>query len=270
MPAGTDRQPALFLPHGGGPCFFMDWSWGPADTWQSTRRFLEGLAGTLPAPPRALLVISGHWEEPSFTVNSAASPELIFDYTGFPQHTYQLTWPAPGSPDLAFEVAGRLQGAGLPTSVSARGFDHGVFVPLKVAFPEAKVPVVTLSLARSLDPSLHLDAGRELRTLRDEGVLIIASGMSFHNLRAYFLPETRVRAQAFDHWLRQSVESPGEERRRRLIAWRDAPQAAFSHPRAEHLLPLMVASGAGGDLPGKQIFSDEPMGAAISAYRFDG
>ena len=264
------RQAAIFLPHGGGPCFFMDWTWGPADTWHATQRFLEGLAATLPAQPKALLVVSGHWEEPVFTASAAAKPELIFDYSGFPEHTYRLTWPAPGDPALAERVAGLLSDAGLSTALSAnRGFDHGVFVPLKVAFPEARIPVVTLSLAASLDPALHLAAGRALAPLRDEGVLIVGSGMSFHNLRAYLRPETPERARAFDVWLTRAVESHEPERTAMLTGWREAPFASFAHPREEHLIPLMVVAGAGGEAPGTRIFGDEPMGAAISAYRFD-
>ncbi|WP_058187678.1 DODA-type extradiol aromatic ring-opening family dioxygenase [Terracidiphilus gabretensis] len=270
MSHSTPRQPSIFLPHGGGPCFFMDWTWGPADTWHATERFLAGLAATL-APPRALLVISSHWEEAAFTMSTAAHPELIFDYSGFPTHTYKLTWPAPGDPELASQVRALLKDAGLPAAESStRGYDHGVFVPLKVAFPQAQIPVVTLSLASSLDPALHIAAGRALAPLRDEGVLIVGSGMSFHNLRAYMHPETRDRARAFDHWLTEAVEQPEPIRSTQLANWRTAPNAAFAHPREEHLIPLMVAAGAGGDVPGKRIFSDEPMGAAISAYRFDG
>ncbi len=263
-------QPAVFIPHGGGPCFFMDWTWGPPDTWRPTQRFLEGLAASLPAPPKALLVISGHWEAPAFTAGAAPAPKLIFDYSGFPEKTYRLTWPAPGNPELARRVALMLKQAALPAAIDAsRGFDHGVFVPLKVAFPNAEIPVVTLSLAASLDPALHLAAGRALAPLRDEGVLIVASGMSFHNLRAYMRPETPPRAQAFDEWLTRAVESPAAERTALLAAWRKAPFAAYAHPREEHLIPLLVAAGAGSDHPGKRIFTGEPMGARISAYRFD-
>jgi aromatic ring-opening dioxygenase catalytic subunit (LigB family) len=265
------RQPAVFIPHGGGPCFFMDWTWGPADTWHKTQRFLEGLAATLPEPPRAILVVSGHWEEAAFTASTAADPKLIFDYSGFPDHTYLLTWPAPGEPELARRVANLLGKAGLPNELTAtRGFDHGVFVPLKVAFPEAQIPVVTLSLVGSLDPALHLVAGQALAPLRDEGVLIVGSGMSFHNLRGYMRPETPERARAFDTWLTKAVESPAAERDALLTGWRTAPFAAYAHPREEHLIPLMVAAGAGGDAPGERVFGDEPMGAAISAYRFNG
>lgn len=268
------RQPSIFLPHGGGPCFFMDWTWGPPDTWDATRRFLEGLAETLPEKPKALLVVSGHWEEPAFTASAAQNPQLIFDYSGFPEHTYKLTWPAPGDPGLAERAAGLLKEAGLKTDLSkTRGFDHGVFVPLKVAFPQADIPVVTLSLAAGpagqLDPEAHLEAGRALAPLRDEGVLIVGSGMSFHNLRAYMRPGTRELAREFDDWLTRAVESPAGQREEQLRNWADAPQARFAHPREEHLIPLMVAAGAGGEAPGKRIFSDEPMDSAISAYRFD-
>lgn len=248
----------------------MDWTWGPADTWDKTKHFLEGVAATLPEPPTALLVISGHWEEPAFTVSAALEPKLIFDYSGFPEHTYRLTWPAPGDPELAEQVKTLLTEAGLPAASSpSHGFDHGVFVPLKVVFPAAQIPVVTLSLAASLDPALHLAAGRALAPLRDQGVLIVTSGMSFHNLRGYLRPETPERARAFDAWLTRTVESPGTQRAAQLTAWRSAPFASYAHPREEHLLPLMVAAGAGGDAPGKRVFGDEPMGAAISAYRFD-
>jgi aromatic ring-opening dioxygenase catalytic subunit (LigB family) len=271
MSANPSRQPSLFLPHGGGPCFFIDWTWGPADTWHSTQRFLESVASALPERPKALLVISGHWEEPAFTASAAARPQLIFDYTGFPAHTYQIAWPAPGDPVLAEKVIGLLRKSGLPAAASFnRGYDHGVFVPLKVAFPKADIPVVTLSLNESLDPALHIAAGRALAPLRDQGVLIIGSGMSFHNLRGYLRPETPERARAFDVWLTAAVESPASERNALLANWRTAPFAAYSHPREEHLIPLMVAAGAGGEAAGKRIFTGDPMGAQISAYRFDG
>ena len=249
----------------------MDWTWGPADTWHATQRFLESVASSLPEKPKALLVISGHWEEEAFTAGAAAKPELIFDYSGFPAHTYQLTWRAPGDPALAEKVIGLLRKSGLPATASFnRGYDHGVFVPLKVAFPHADIPVVTLSLNESLDPALHVAAGRALAPLRDEGVLIIASGMSFHNLRGYMRPETPERARGFDAWLTAAIESPASKRDVLLTNWRTAPFAAYAHPREEHLIPLMVAAGAGGEAPGKCIFTDEPMGATISAYRFDG
>lgn len=279
MTVNPQSQPAIFLPHGGGPCFFMDWAetgfGGPADTWHATQHFLEGLHTTLPETPRALLVISGHWEEAAFTAGTAPAPGLIYDYSGFPAHTYHLTWPAPGDPALAARVAGLLDKAGLPSALDGgRGYDHGVFVPLKVAFPEAQIPVVPLSLASpangSFDAAMHIAAGRALAPLRKEGVLIIGSGMSFHNLGAYFRLETPEASQDFDTWLTKAVESPAAQRDAMLRGWQNAPYARFSHPREEHLVPLLVAAGAGGEAAGSRIFSDAPMGAVISAYRFDG
>ena len=164
------RMPTLFIPHGGGPCFFMEWD--PPDTWDRHRSFLETLPASLPEKPKALLVISGHWEAREFTVQSNPAPPLLFDYNGFPQHTYELTWPAPGDPALATRVGELLQGAGFETGTdTARGFDHGVFVPLKLVFPEADIPTVQLSLRSDLDPDAHLAVGRALAPLRDEGVL---------------------------------------------------------------------------------------------------
>jgi len=271
----TTRQPAIFLPHGGGPCFFMDWNWGPADTWKRTESFLQDIAASLPQRPQAMVVVSGHWEAEAFTASAAAAPQLIYDYYGFPEHTYHLNWPAPGDPALAERVAGVLQGAGLPAAVSQdRGYDHGVFVPLKVAFPEAEIPVVSLSLAvragERFDPEEHLAAGRALAALREENILLLGSGMSFHNLRAYLKPQTMEVAREFDAWLTEAVESPAGVRDERLRRWESAPHARFVHPREEHLIPLLVMAGAGGEAAGQRIFHDEPLGAALSAYRFDG
>ena len=248
----------------------MDWTMGPADTWDKTRAFLETLPDSLPERPRAMVVVSGHWEERVPTVGTLEHPGLIYDYYGFPPETYKLHWPAPGSPEVALRAAELLKQSGLPVaSDSARGFDHGIFVPLKVAFPGADIPVVPLSLARSLDPALHLAVGRALAPLRDEGVLIIGSGMSFHNLRAYLQKDTLKRSAEFDEWLTQAISRPNAERDALLNKWRDSPSALFAHPREEHLIPLMVAAGAGGDDAGKHIFRDAPLGAVISAWRWD-
>lgn len=264
------RQPSLFIPHGGGPCFFMKWTMGPPDTWDKTRAFLESVPASLPETPQALLVVSGHWEEDVPTVGAAKSPELIYDYSGFPPETYKLTWPAPGAPELAGKVQSLLDKAGLEPQLSrTRGYDHGVFIPLKVAFPEANIAVVTLSLTSSLDPALHLAVGRALAPLRDEGVLIIGSGMSFHNLRALFTGGAFDRSREFDRWLTQAIESPVAQRDAWLKEWKNAPYATYAHPREEHLIPLMVAAGAGGDAQGRRVFQDNPMDAVISAYRWD-
>jgi aromatic ring-opening dioxygenase catalytic subunit (LigB family) len=145
------RLPTYFIPHGAGPCFFMEWTRGPADTWDKTAAWLKGLLGGLPQRPKAILVISGHWEAPAFTVGSGGHPPLIYDYYGFPEETYRLRFDAPGSPALAGRVRELLGRAGVATAEDAeRGHDHGVFVPLKLVLPEADIPVVQLSLRGDL------------------------------------------------------------------------------------------------------------------------
>jgi aromatic ring-opening dioxygenase catalytic subunit (LigB family) len=176
--------PTLFVPHGAGPCFFMDWD--PPGTWNRLGDWLRGLEPVAGRRPQALLVISAHWEAPVFTVTAAARPGLIYDYSGFPPHTYQIAWPAPGAPELALRVRECLRAAGITSAADpARGLDHGVFIPMKLAFPGADIPVVQLSLQAGLDPATHLAMGRALAPLRREDVLIVGSGMSFHNMRRF-------------------------------------------------------------------------------------
>ncbi len=260
------QQPSYFIPHGGGPCFFMD---DPHGTWRGMRAFLETLHLDLPERPRAVLVVSGHWETNGFAFTGAARPSLIYDYQGFPAHTYELRYDVPGSPALAERAAALLAGAGIPAQVDAdRGLDHGVFVPMKVVLPDADIPVVEMSVDRSLDPALHIEAGRALAPLRDEGVLIIASGMSFHNMRGYGDPRFTAPSQAFDAWLTETLAKEGPARAAALKEWEAAPAARLSHPEAEHLLPLMVAAGAAAG-PGTRQYSEQVMKTAISGYRFD-
>jgi aromatic ring-opening dioxygenase catalytic subunit (LigB family) len=264
------RQPTIYLPHGGGPCFFMEWTMGPRDTWDRMADWLRSLPGSLPATPSALLVVSGHWETPVPSVTTAAKPPLLYDYSGFPRSTYELQWPAPGSPELAARVQQLLGGAGIATRADgARGFDHGVFIPLKVAYPEPRIPTVQLSLRAGLDPVEHLAIGRALAPLRDEGVLIVGSGMSYHNMRGFMAPDTRDVSARFDEWLAAAVAAPPGERDAALAGWSRAPMARQSHPREEHLLPLMVVAGAAGADRGKQVLRDEVMGAVVSAFRFE-
>ncbi|NCA72574.1 MAG: dioxygenase, partial [Sphingobacteriia bacterium] len=194
---GTARMPTLYVPHGAGPCFFMDWN--PPDAWNAMADFLTNVASTLPARPSSIVLVSAHWLEPAFSVTSGAQPELFYDYSGFPPHTYELRYPASGAPQLAARMAGLLGKAQLPVQQdAARGFDHGMFIPLKLMFPDADIPVVQLSLRADLDPQAHLDAGRALASLRDEGVLILGSGMSFHNMRGYGDPRFGPISDAFD------------------------------------------------------------------------
>jgi aromatic ring-opening dioxygenase catalytic subunit (LigB family) len=262
----SPAQPSLYIPHGGGPCFFMP---DPRGTWTRMEAYLRGLPQSLPEPPRAILVVSGHWEERAFAfTGSAVHPGLIFDYYGFPPETYRLTWPAAGAPWLAERGAELLRAAGLPAAIDAeRGFDHGVFVPLKVMFPEADVPVVQMSLHASLDPALHVAAGEALASLRDEGVLVLGSGMSFHNLRAMGDPRVAEPSRAFDQWLADAAAAPAGERAALLARWGEAPWARLCHPREEHLLPLMVAAGASAAL-GSHDYGELVLGGAVSAFRF--
>ena len=265
----TTRQPTFYLPHGGGPCFFMETTRGPADMWEPMAAFLRGLVATLPEKPKAVVIVSGHWEESGFAVNTAANPPLLFDYYGFPEHTYQLKYPAPGSPALAQRVRALLEGAGLATSENAeRGLDHGVFIPFMLVLPDADVPVVEISLRADLDPAAHLRAGAALAPLRDEGVMVVGTGMSFHNMRM-FGPGAAEPSKRFDAWLTDAVTAPSADARNNaLIGWEGAPAARASHPREEHLLPLMVAAGAAGSDLGVKVFEDKVLGATVSGFRF--
>jgi aromatic ring-opening dioxygenase catalytic subunit (LigB family) len=264
-------MPTYFIPHGGGPCFFMDWRLmgGPADTWDKLRDWLAALIGTLPARPTAILVVTGHWEEPVFTASAVAKPGMIFDYSGFPPHTYELSYPAPGSPELAARVVELLTAAGLPAKIDQnRGFDHGVFVPMLIVDPAAEIPVVSMSLKSDLNPEEHLLAGRALAALRDEGVLIVGSGMSYHNMRAFRTPSATKPSAVFDQWLTHVVSEEPAARWNDLAHWVQAPAGKESHPREEHLIPLMVVAGAADDEPGVRAFTDNVMAADISAFRF--
>lgn len=264
------KLPTLFVPHGGGPCFFMDPNGGPPDPmWQPMQDYLAGLIDSLPERPRAILLISGHWEEPQTTVHTGNGQPLLYDYYGFPEHTYRLRWDAPGAPDVALRAKALLEKAGFPVAEeSARGWDHGVFLPMKVADPGADIPLMQLSLRADLDPQAHIAIGRSLAPLRDEGVLIVGSGMSFHNLRERG-PHVTARADDWDAALTGAVTDPDPAMRARRVAdWRALPHAAFAHPREEHLLPLMVALGAAGSDPARRDFTGHVLGWAVSGYRF--
>lgn len=263
------RMPTLFIPHGAGPCFFMDWN--PPQTWHRMAAFLKGVAETLPDRPRAIILVSGHWLEPQFSLTGHARPQLIYDYFGFPQHTYELTYPAPGDPALADKLARIIRESGIDVQVDAqRGFDHGMFIPLKLMFPGADIPVVQLSLRRDLDPGAHLELGEALAALRDEGVLVIGSGMSFHNMRAYGDARFTQISAEFDEWLTDAVESPPSQRDAMLREWAQAPNARLCHPAGgeEHLIPLLVAAGAGAGSVGRKVYSERIMETMISAFRF--
>ncbi len=239
----TSALPTFYLSHGGGP-----WPWMKGPRYDAHRK-LEAALLQLPqlvgVTPKAVLMISAHWEEADFTVMSHPNPPMVYDYTGFPENTYQIRYTAPGAPQLAERVHSLLQSAGIAARLDpARGFDHGTFVPMAVIYPDASVPVLQLSLKRGLNPQEHLAVGRALATLRNEGVLVIGSGSSYHNLRMLG-PESKEPSAAFDDWLQRTLEGTHFEKRAvALASWEAAPSARVAHPREEHLLPLMVALGA--------------------------
>src|SRR3569833_2793341 len=158
------KQTTLFIPHGGGPCFFIYPAGGPPDPmWRGMQAYLAGVVATLPERPRAILLVSGHWEEENVAVHVGDGQPLLYDYLGFPEHTYHLQWPAPGAPDVARRAAALLGAAGFATTEEAvRGWDHGVFIPMMVAVPGADIPLAQLSLRRDLDPAALIAMGRVL------------------------------------------------------------------------------------------------------------
>lgn len=262
------RMPVAFLPHGGGPWPFVEMGLDKAES-RSLADYLRSVRALPKAPPAALLVISAHWEEPVPTVMTAEHPPLFYDYYGFPPQSYKLTWPAPGSPVLAARVRELLEAAGQKTAVHPeRGFDHGTFIPLKLTYPDAEVPTVQLSLKKGLDPKEHLALGRALAPLRDEGVFLLGSGMTYHNMRGFGDPRALPTAEAFDAWLRETATDIPQERDRRLENWSSAPAARQAHPREEHLLPLMVIAGAAGADRGSVAWNGTFMGLRLSAYHF--
>ncbi len=266
------RMPTLFISHGGGPWPFMEASFGAPGAWDGLEAHMRGLDAEVGRRPKAVLVISAHWEERIPTVNTGENPPLLFDYYGFPEHTYRLRYPAPGSPVLAARVRDLLAASGIDSEEEVlRGLDHGVFIPFMLIYPHADIPIVQLSLQRDLDPAFHLALGRALAPLRDEDVLIVGSGLSYHNLHKIMADDAQTIADAahFDTWLTEAVEQPhADERERRLIAWEQAPGARACHPRSEHLVPLFVAAGAAAGDPGVRNYADHMLGKAVAGFRF--
>jgi aromatic ring-opening dioxygenase catalytic subunit (LigB family) len=266
----TIRMPAYYLSHGGGP-----WPWltGPLrDGMVQLEESLRKLPGELPAAPKAILLVSAHWEAPTFTVQTNANPPMVYDYGGFPEHTYRIQYPAPGSPALATRVLELLTAAGIPVAEDAnRGYDHGMYAPLAPAWPDAEVPVVQLSIKHDYDVDDHLALGKALAPLRDEGILILGSGLSYHNLRLMNAGAT-VPSREFDDWLGTAVlDSTPADRLELLRKWEQAPSARISHPEEDHLIPLMVVVGASeDDVAVRSYHQHDFFGfATASSFRFD-
>ncbi len=263
----TLRQPTFFISHGGGP-----WPYIPEmkAMFEKTAQWMSKLPQTLPEKPKAILSISGHWEENQFTVATSAQPPMIFDYSGFPEYTYRISYPAPGAPDLAAQVQSLLSKTGIQSKTDPHhGYDHGTFVPLVLMYPNADVPVLSMSMKSNYDPAEHIRMGEALQPLRDEGVLIIGSGLTYHNMRGFRTPGADSVSKQFGGWLEKVVTLKDPTRREeKLLHWEEAPAARQAHPREDHLLPLMVVAGAAGKDPGQVDFLDHVMGVDMASYRF--
>lgn len=262
--------PTYFLSHGGGP-----WPWlnGPFrrsfDVLEASLRDMRRELGTA---PKALLMVTGHWEEPCFTLSSGATPGMVYDYGGFPPETYTIRYGAPGLPMLAERAADLLRAAGIAVATDPlRGYDHGTFSVMKVLYPEETMPLVQMSLRADMDPAAHLAAGRALAPLRDEGVLIVGNGLSYHNLSQMRGTDGFEPSRRFDAWLQDTlIASPPAEREARLLQWATAPAARAAHPREDHLIPLLVAVGAAGSAQAALTYHQTDFfgGLTASSFRF--
>ncbi|MEE3720028.1 class III extradiol ring-cleavage dioxygenase, partial [Tumidithrix elongata RA019] len=265
----VDIIPTYFVSHGGGPWPYMKEQYG--NLFDRLETSLQDIPHQIGSAPKAVLVISGHWEETEFTISSSPNPPMIYDYSGFPAHTYQVQYKAPGSPELAMRVRSLLEDAGHSAHLDdKRGFDHGTFTVMYPMYPDAQIPIVQLSLKRGYDPKLHLEVGKALAPLRKEGILILGSGLSYHNLR-HFGSSGAVASQQFDRWLQQTlIQSTPTQRSDRLIDWEKAPSARLAHPQEDHLIPLMVAVGAAQDEAATCIYHEENLfgGIVASSFRF--
>lgn len=261
------RFPTFFISHGGGP-----WPWIPAMRRQfaNLEASLVQMVAGLPDRPRAILSISGHWEDDSFAVMASPRPPMVYDYSGFPPETYQITYPAPGAPDLAARTRNLIAAAGLPTRLDLRqGFDHGTFAPLAIMYPDADVPVYQVSLRKGYAPAEHVALGRALAPLRDEGVVILGSGLSYHNLRL-FGPGAKVPSEAFDAWLTEALALSAGPRMKAVLDWESAPYARVCHADEDHLAPLFPALGAAEGEAATVIYHDTGLmgGVTATSWRF--
>ncbi|TKB23282.1 dioxygenase [Desulfopila sp. IMCC35006] len=239
-----NKPDILYLSHGAGPMPLLG-----DESHQEMVACLREIAAKIDKPS-AIIVISAHWEENIPTITSGASPALLYDYYGFPEEAYTIEYPCPGEPLLAERICKVLKNAGIAAELDGqRGFDHGLFVPLTIMYPAADIPCVQLSLVNTLNSAEHVQIGRALQDLDYANLLVIGSGFSFHNMRAFFAPETKeTKAMniTFENWLLETCcnrDFNEPERAQRFIEWTKAPAARFCHPREEHLLPLHVCYG---------------------------
>jgi len=260
-----NKAQIVYFSHGGGPLPIL------GDVGHKAMvDFMQELPSQL-RKPAAILVISAHWEESVITVLDGETPPMFYDYYGFPDEAYEITYPAPGNPVLAHRIIDILKDHDIPVRAdSQRGFDHGLFIPLKLMYPQADIPALQISLLRGLDPVAHLALGNALSKLLKENILVIGSGFSFHNMRAFSwqggLKEDPAN-DAFQDWLIEVVTTLPfqKEREQELIDWEKAPSARYCHPREEHLIPLHVCLGMANE-PAKLIFDDYILGKRAVAF----
>lgn len=257
---------ALFISHGGGPLPLLG---DPGH--RDMVACLQSIAASIPRPD-AILVVSAHWEEQQPSLTALSKPALIYDYYGFPPESYDIQYPCSGEPSLAREIYHKLGNADIEARLDeTRGLDHGVFVPLKIMYPDADIPCVQLSLVNSLDPAAHIKIGNALQGLASQNVLVIGSGFSFHNLKAFFSPanaESQQLNESFEQWLQAVTTDTSlseHQRQELLINWADAPGARFCHPREEHLLPLHVCYGV-AQAPCAEVYEVNIMNKKSSMY----
>lgn len=257
----------IYFSHGGGPLPILG-----DPSHEKMVGFLKKLPSTFPRPDK-ILVISAHWEETLPTVIGNESPPLLYDYYGFPKESYELKYPVQGSPDLSESVQTVLRNNGIQSLMTEeRGFDHGLFIPLKIMYPGAKIPTTQLSLVKGLHPQVHLDLGRALRPLSKKNLLIIGSGFSFHNMGMFSWDTGNGKDSAndeFQNWLVDVCSGSHSllQREEMLLHWFRAPHARYCHPREEHLLPLHVCfgiAGGGADV----IFDDYILGKRAVAFKW--
>ncbi|RTE85835.1 MULTISPECIES: class III extradiol ring-cleavage dioxygenase [Gammaproteobacteria] len=235
----------MFVSHGGGPLPLL----GDAGHKEMVST-LNHIASSI-TRPKAIVVISAHWETETVTINTQSNQELLYDYYGFPEESYEIQYPATSNLELGQRIEKAFKAHNIAVQhEQQRGFDHGVFVPLKIMYPEADIPVVQVSLKANLDPEEHITIGRVLKEALNEDVLVLGSGFSFHNMQAFRMQDSKeanLKNQAFEDWLVDTCycgELSEQEREQKLVAWEQAPSARFCHPREEHLIPLHVCYGA--------------------------
>jgi len=259
--------PSIYLFHGGGP---YPLTTDPSQL--SIRKFLQELPKKIPTP-KSILLISAHWESPTISILNKKEPNLLFDYYGFPKDLYNFKYPTKNDLDLVNKMTLLFDQNNITYKMdNERDYDHGVFVPLLLMYPEANIPVAQISLVKGLDPATHLKIGEVLAPLRNEGVLILGSGSSFHGFFVNLESEELAKhSQNFDKYLDDVCTNKSyssSERKKMLIDWKKAPSAKFAHPREEHLLPLMVNMGAADGVAGERIYEDYYMEYKMGAYLF--